>query len=73
MCVCVCVCVCVSECVKDEEVVLGRTVLQRSVSVIGRGVRLLYMDGWQCSGKITFTECLFTKGKMEWGDRGKRR
>ena len=68
-----CVSMCVSVCVKDEEVVLGRTVLQRSISVIGRGVRLLYMDGWQCSGNRTFTECLFTKGKMEWGDRGKRR
>ena len=40
-----CLCVCVSVCVKDEEVVLGRTVLQRSISMIGRGVRLLYMDG----------------------------
>ena len=66
-----CVCVCVSVCVKDEEVVLGRTGLQRSISMIGRGVRLLYMDGWQCSRKSAFTECPFTKGKMEQGDRRK--
>jgi len=57
--------------VKDEEVVLGRTGLQRSISMIGRGVRLLYMDGWQCSRKSAFTECPFTKGKMEQGDRRK--
>ena len=70
-CLKVCVCVCVCVCVRDEEVVLGRTVLQRSISVTGKGVRLLYTDGWQCSGKRTFTECPFTKGEMARGDRGK--
>lgn len=63
MCLCV-----VRVCVKDEEVVLGRTVLRRSVSVIGReSEAFVHVRYGKCSGNRTFTECLFTKGKSGMG------